>query len=172
MAFKSPHSIRLRFLQGINDGDGCACIESHEITVCGSVNNLVITNLLATFEVNSYSSPRKGVSIKNQKGIIQATNLPFFLHATDRQFKAEKLHKMMQKRKIQRYKPVNDNVIDFMRELQADGMSVGSIAEIIFDKYRISLGHSSIRNYLSRVRQKEMKRGSKVIREVEIDERV
>jgi hypothetical protein len=79
---------------------------------------------------------------------------------------------MMQKRKIQRYKPVNDDGIDYMKELQSDGMSVGSIAEIIFDKYRISLGHSSIRNYLSKVRQKVMKRGAKVIRKVEVDERV
>jgi hypothetical protein len=162
----APHSIRLRFLQGINDGDGCACVKSQEITVCGSANNAFITSLLATFEVCSYSSPRKGVSIKKQKGIIQAAKLPFFLHATDRQSKANILHEMMQKRKIQRYKPIDDDVIDFMIELQSDGMSVGSIAEIIFNKYEISLGHSSIRNYLSKVRQKDMKRRSKAIREV------
>ena len=79
---------------------------------------------------------------------------------------------MMQKRKIQRYKPVDDDGIDFMRELQSDGMSVGSIAEIIFNKYELSLGHSSIRNYLSKVCQKEMNRRSKDIHEVDASERV
>ncbi len=145
---KAPHSIRLRFLQGINDGDGCACVKSQEITVCGSANIPFIMNLLTTFEIDSYSSSRKGVSIKKQKGIIRAAELPFFLHATGRQYKAEILHEMMKKRKIQRYRPIDVRLIDFMKELRADGMSIGSIAEIIFNKYKISLGHSSIRNYL------------------------
>jgi hypothetical protein len=145
---KAPHIIRLRFLQGINDGDGCACVKSQEITVCSSANISFIMNLLATFEIETYSSPRKGVSIKKQKGIIRAAKLPFFLHATERQSKAETLLEMMQERKNQRYKPLDDRVIDFMRKLRADGMSDGSIAEGVFNKYKISKSRSSIRNYL------------------------
>lgn len=147
---QAPHLVRLRFLQGINDGDGCASLKAQEITVCGSTNISFIENLLSTFKIKSYSSPRKGVSIKNQEGIILAAKLPFFLHATDRQSNADILHEMMQKRKTQRYKPLDDDVINLMRELQANGNSVGTIAELIFKKYGISLGHSSIRNHLSK----------------------
>jgi len=62
--------------------------------------------------------------------------LPFFLHAIERQEKANKLAKMIRSG-IQYSKiPVSCQVSSYIWKLNEKGFSYGEIAEIIFDKFQ------------------------------------
>ncbi len=133
----APYEIRLMFLQSINDGDGYASTQSQVLgNACGPNNHLVM-NLLKTFVIISRGNEIE-VVISNAESLLKAIALPFFLHATGRQVKAEKVGEMIKLRAENIRQPIPDGVSKIILKLLKKGKSCGEIAETIFDKYGLS----------------------------------
>ncbi|MHA2426835.1 MAG: hypothetical protein ACXADB_02255 [Candidatus Hermodarchaeia archaeon] len=86
--------------------------------------------------------------ISTLNGKIQAANLPFFRHATQRQLRAQKLAKMALVRQTQQPGLSSPEMLDRIIELKARGFSYGRIAETLFDEQGISLDPSVVRRRL------------------------
>jgi len=141
----APHIIRLRTLQGINDGDGYASVKSQRLGIATSVNREFLQKLLKPLQIDStYYKTRRSVTICRNASIIKASSLPFFLHAVGRQENAEKLAEMIQVRKMQRRKSLPEPVIERMMQLKNRGSSRGTIIEKIFDEFHISLSRGRV----------------------------
>lgn len=133
----APYKIRLKFLQGITDGDGCATIKGQRIDISSYCNSQFFKELLKTFEIEASSTDKKTI-IRRQESIIRAAELPFFLFAEIRQKNANKLALMIKARRKQKRRSVPYKVANQMKILRDQGESFGKIAEIIFDRH----GHS------------------------------
>ena len=134
---KAPYEIRLKFLQGITDGDGCATIKGQRIDISSCYNSHFFKRLLKTLGIEARSTERKTI-INKQENIIRAAKLPFFLYAETRQKNANKLASMMQTRIKQKRGPVPQEVALQMNILREQGESFGKIAETIFDHHNLS----------------------------------
>ena len=142
---KAPFEIRQKFLQALNDGDGFASVTGQIIGNACIPNISFLIRLLNTFDIESSPrSDRKQVVIRKADSIIQAARLPFFLHATSRQLNAEKIAKMLRKRRHQKRGLFPEDVVIEILTLKRKRMSFGEIAEKVFDKYGFSLSRSSI----------------------------
>ncbi|MFX1342372.1 MAG: hypothetical protein ACFFAL_06695 [Promethearchaeota archaeon] len=133
----APYKIRLKFLQGITDGDGCATIKGQRIDISSYINSQFFRELLKTFEIEASSTDKKTI-IRKQESIIRAVELPFFLFAEIRQKNANKLALMIQARRKQKRRSVPYQVANQMKILRDQGESFGKIAEIIFDHHGLS----------------------------------
>ncbi|MFX1405032.1 MAG: hypothetical protein ACFE9D_11295 [Promethearchaeota archaeon] len=132
----APNHIRTKFLQGLNDGDGHVLVGYQQLGNASEKNSGFLTKLLSTFKIRSWINIRR-VIIEQIRSIFTAVELPFFLHAIERQEKANKLAKMIRSR-IQHSKvPVSYQVSSYIWKLHEKGFSYGEIAEIIFDKFQI-----------------------------------
>ncbi|MFX1577363.1 MAG: hypothetical protein ACFFCF_09315 [Promethearchaeota archaeon] len=142
---KAPFEIRHKFLQALNDGDGFASVTGQIIGNACIPNISFLIRLLNTLNIESSPrSDRKQVVIRKAESIIQAARLPFFLHATSRQINAEKLAKMLRKRRHQSRGLYHEDVVIEILTLKRKGHSFGDIAEKVFDKYGFSFSRSSI----------------------------
>ena len=151
---KAPFEIRQNFLQALNDGDGFASVKGQKIGNACIPNILFMIQLLASFGIES--SPRsdqKQVVIRKAESIILAVRLPFFLHATSRQINAEKLVKMLRKRRHRSRGSYPEAVVIEILALKKKGQSFGEIAEKVFDKHGFSFSRSSI-DHIIRSRSK------------------
>ncbi|MFX0168919.1 MAG: LAGLIDADG family homing endonuclease [Candidatus Hodarchaeota archaeon] len=144
---EAPEAQRIAFLQGLNDGDGCASVLDQRLSNTCGPNIPFVQELLATFNIPS-THDKFRVRISSLKGLIRAAKLPFFRHATDRQTNAEKITKMAQVRLIQQPGVSSPEMLDRMIELKDQHFSNGQIAEIIFDEMGISFNPSTIRRRL------------------------
>jgi hypothetical protein len=143
----APKDQRIAFLQGLNDGDGCASVLDQRISNTCGPNISMVQELLATFDISSTHDEFR-VRISTLEGLIRAAKLPFFRHATDRQANAEKLAKMAQVRLTQQPGISSPEMLDRMIELKDRGFSNGKIAEIVFDEMGISFNPSTVRRRL------------------------
>ncbi len=144
-----PLEIRLKFLQALNDGDGFASVKGQKLGNTCIPNISFFMQLLNSFGVESCPrSDQKQVVIRKADSIKQAVRMPFFLHATGRQIIAEKLAKMLSKRKLQRRGFFPEDVVTLILSLKRKGYSLGAIAERVFDKYELSFSRSSIDNII------------------------
>ncbi len=144
-----PLDIRLKFLQALNDGDGFASVKGQKIGNTCIPNIPFFMQLLNSFNIESYPrSDQKQVVIRKADSIKRAVRLPFFLHATGRQIIAEKLVKMLSKRKSQRRGFYTEDVVILILDLKGKGQSLGVIAEKVYDKYGLSFSRSSIDNII------------------------
>jgi hypothetical protein len=144
----APHIIRLRILQGFTDGDGFTSVKGQCLGIASTVNKVFLQKLLNSFNINSfYSQTGRSVIIRRNESILQASSLPFFLHAVGRQEMANKLTEMIQIRKVQRRIPISKTVNKRMIQLKKEGMSNGAIIEQIFDEFRISLSRARVENW-------------------------
>jgi hypothetical protein len=92
--FDAPSEVHLVFLQSINDDDGYASTQSQVIgNACGPNKHLVM-NLLKAFGMISRGNEIEVVVVKAES-LLKAIALPFLLHATGRQVKAEKVGEMI-----------------------------------------------------------------------------
>ncbi|MFX1473874.1 MAG: LAGLIDADG family homing endonuclease [Promethearchaeota archaeon] len=148
---KAPHDIRLKFLQGLSDGDGWASVSAQRIGISSTVNGDFIQELLQTFAIESrFTIHGRNVEIKKVASIIRSTELPFFLHATGRQANAEKIAKMLRIRKTQKRRPISSTTIEHIMSLHKEGNTPGRIAEILYDQYGLSYRNESIRVIIRR----------------------
>jgi hypothetical protein len=143
----SPSIIRVRFLQGLNDGDGSVSVKHQYIANSSSANILFVQQLLDNFEINS-KSDGLNVKILQKESIIRATELPFFLHAIGRQAQAKKLGEMIRVRVRHYRKSVPQDAIIQMRELRELGKSYGEIAQRVFERFGLSYAATRIRNLI------------------------
>lgn len=79
----APRSIQIKFLQGLNDGDGYASVKAKALGNACAPNALLKKKILKCLGIYSKAYPEKQVIVRNSS-IIKATNLPFFLHAIER----------------------------------------------------------------------------------------
>ncbi len=133
----APYEVRLMFLQSINDGDGYASTQSQVLgNACGPNKHLVM-KLLKKFGIISRGNEIE-VVIVNAESLLKAITLPFFLHASGRQVKAEKVGEMIKLRATNIRQPIPDGVSTIILNLLNKGKSCGEIAETIFDEYGLS----------------------------------
>jgi hypothetical protein len=141
---RAPEDIRLRFLHGLNDGDGYASTKAQVMGNASEANGALYVRLLESFGVRSRDAQGK-VQVESIESIKRAAKLPFFLHATGRQSNAEKIAKMLEARKETSRRPIPEEVVQRMVELRRLGKSYGETAEIIYEEYNRSYSKSSIR---------------------------
>jgi hypothetical protein len=134
---RTPKAVRKKFLQGLNDGDGWASIKDQVLGNACQPNIDFYKQLLQTFDIDSRDDKMR-VKISRQESIIRAAQIPFFLHASERQKAAEKLEEMMQVRRNENPVFIPQDVINAVFDLYSKGHSTGAIAEIIFDNFRVS----------------------------------
>ncbi|MFX1577829.1 MAG: hypothetical protein ACFFCF_11770 [Promethearchaeota archaeon] len=144
---KAPRLIRIRFLQGLNDGDGHVLLGHLQLGNACEVNAYFYANLLSTFSIHSLKNKQR-VIIENMDGIVHATELPFFLHAIDRQEKANKAATMVVNRFLHSKGPVPKQVVSDVQEYHRQGKSTGEIIETVFDKHNICYYPKRIRNII------------------------
>ncbi|MFX1577983.1 MAG: LAGLIDADG family homing endonuclease, partial [Promethearchaeota archaeon] len=143
----APKELKIAFLQGLNDGDGCASVKDQCLSNTCGPNISFVQKLLASFDITSSHDEYK-VRIYSLNGIIHATDLPFFRHATQRQSNAQKLAQMAKIRQNQPNGINSPEVLDRMIELHDMGCSMGRIAEILFDEFDVSFDSSTVRRRL------------------------
>lgn len=143
----APNELKIAFLQGLNDGDGCASVKDQCLSNTCGPNISLVQKLLASFDITS-SHDEYRVRIYSLNGIIQATDLPFFRHATKRQSNARKLAQMAKIRQHQPHGINSPEILDRMIELHDMGCSMGRIAEILFDEFNVSFDSSTVRRRL------------------------
>jgi hypothetical protein len=149
---KASYEIRLRFLQGMNDGDGYAVVKGQYIGNACGVNSRFYQELIKTFGIESKiiknpdGAHKDRIDVIKQESIKHAAELPFFLHAIGRQENLEKILKMFEVRSEQMRGLFPDEVAERIMELREQGESFGGIAEIIFNEYGLSYSISSINN--------------------------
>jgi len=142
----APRHIRLKFLQGLNDGDGSASIKDQTLSNTCGPNIAFLRKLLQTLDIGS-SKDEHRIKIKRQICVLRAAKLPFFLHATDRQKNADKLAEMIRVRREENPRFIPKEVIVEVHQLNRQRLSKGKIAELIFDKFRVSYDRRRI-NYI------------------------
>jgi hypothetical protein len=133
----APKSIRIKFLQGLNDGDGWASTKDQALGNACEPNIPFIKELLKSLGIHSTEDGRR-IRIKRQKSVLLAVKLPYFLHAAERQKSAEKLAKMIRARRETNPEFIPQRVINEVHRLDTKGLSKGIIAELIFDKFGFS----------------------------------
>jgi hypothetical protein len=144
---KAPRQIRIRFLQGLNDGDGHVLVGYQQLGNASEKNSIFLTKLLHTLKIRSWVNIRR-VLIEHKESILKAVGLPFFLHAIERQEKANKLEKMIQNRTRHSRNPVPNQVGSYIWKLHTEGFSNGEIAEIIYNKFQICYHPKRIRKVI------------------------
>ncbi len=144
--FKAPYNIQLKFLQGLNDGDGWASVCNQAIGNTSGVNKPIILKLLQKFEIRSFEAGQN-VQITNSESVNKAVQLPFFMMASGRQKSAEKIAEMIEGRSSERTGEIPIEIYSRMLELRKNGYSHGRIAESIFDE----TGHSYHRDKIRRI---------------------
>ena len=143
---RAPKEIRLKFLQGLNDGDGCACAKNMRISIACGVNRNFVKRLLNTLNVESnFLTKGRGLIIYKVENIIRATKLPFFLHATGRQDTAVKMVDMINARRVHMHTPISEEIMGYMLKQHQKGFSYGEVAVQIFEKFRISYSSDRVR---------------------------
>lgn len=148
---KAPKKIRLKFLQGLNDGDGSACAKNMRLSIACGVNHNFVQNLLKTFNVeSSFLTEGRGVRIDKVESIIRATKLPFFLHATGRQNTAETMVEMIVARRLHMHTPISEEIMEYMMKQHQDGISYGEIAVQIFEELGVSYSKERVRTNIKK----------------------
>ena len=74
----APRRIRIKFVQGLNDGDGWASVKDQTIGNACEPNIAFVKQLFLTFNIESTDDGRR-VRIHKQDSLIRAAQLPFFL---------------------------------------------------------------------------------------------
>ena len=143
----APKHIRIKFLQGLNDGDGYANTKYQKLGNASGVNCEFVQELFETFSILSLINGRRVVVVRINS-IIFATELPFFLHATGRQEKAEKLNRMMSSRLLALKEPVHWKIEFAIKELAKEKKLPGEIAEIIFDRFGVCYYPKKVRKIM------------------------
>jgi hypothetical protein len=143
----TPQQIRIRFLQGLNDGDGHVLLGHLQLGNACEVNSSFYADLLGTFDIHSLTNKQRAI-VENMEGIVQAVELPFFLHAIGRQEKAEKLATMVVNRFLHSKELVPQEVANEVQRLHRQGKSTGKIIELIYDKHGICYYGKRIRNII------------------------
>ncbi|MFX1577399.1 MAG: hypothetical protein ACFFCF_09495 [Promethearchaeota archaeon] len=155
----TPRSVRLKFLQGLNDSDGFVSIKSQYMGIACGVNGDFTVNLLAAFGINSrYYKESFKVAIEEQESIKRACRLPSFQFAVGRQSKAEKLLGVLEARSDSRRKPVSKEIIQKIIELREQGLSYGAIAERIYDENHLSYHPTSISYQFRKHKSKDVEK--------------
>jgi hypothetical protein len=149
---KAPTNIRIKFLQGLNDGDGSASIKDQTLSNTCGPNIPFLRKFLQTFDIGSTQDEHR-IKIKRQICVLHAAKLPFFLHATDRQMNADKLAEMIRVRREENPRFIPQEVIAEVHQLNRQGLSKGRIAELIFDKFRVSYDRRRIAYILKKYPQ-------------------
>jgi hypothetical protein len=145
----SPKHIQIKFLQGLNDGDGYANTKYQKLGNACGVNSEFLVKFLDSLGVNSRILVNR-VVIEQQDSIIYAAEFPFFLHATGRQKKAEKLANMIAIRKLTTWEPVHWKAEYYAKMLSKQGKSPGEITEFIFDKLNLCYYPDRIRKIIQK----------------------
>ncbi|MFX1581071.1 MAG: hypothetical protein ACFFCJ_02525 [Promethearchaeota archaeon] len=144
---KTPYSIRLRFLQGIADGDGWAMTKYQKVGIASTTNCEFIKDLLNTFLINSrINGPN--VVIVRRDSINLSSELPFFLHAKSRQENLEKIVQMLIVRSHKVVRTVPQEIKIEIIKLSKQGKSVGEIVETIFDKHNFCFSPKTVRKII------------------------
>jgi hypothetical protein len=151
---EAPVDARIAFLQGLNDGDGWASIKTQCVGNACAPNIPFVKALLSTFGINATDDGRR-VRICSQDGIIRASELPFFRHATGRQENATKLAQMMHIRQRQYPGITSHKMTETIERFRSQGLSYGEIATHIFDRFGVSLDHQAVMRRIRRERTEE-----------------
>lgn len=146
----APQHVKIKFLQGLNDGDGWASVKCQVLANACEPNTSLIKSILKTLNINSYIAPDR-ILIKEQDSVIKAVNLPFFLHATEKQNLAEKLARMIQTHQKTKPKINKINIQILINKYFREGYSTGKISEKIFDETGMSFTPTQIQYYIKRM---------------------
>jgi hypothetical protein len=140
--FTAPKDVRITFLHGVTDGDGIVSCKWEHLGIASVSNQEFLKEFLGTFDIDSAIDKDR---IRIQRDSFErSTNLPFFLHATDRQENAETLVEMVKAQIETRYKVVPKEIEAEICSLREEGWSYGKITEIIYKKHNLSYHHNKI----------------------------
>ncbi|MFX1299947.1 MAG: hypothetical protein ACFFDE_03315 [Promethearchaeota archaeon] len=146
---KAPHEIKVKFLQGLSDGDGWASVSNHAIGITCGVNKSFVSKLLLSCKIRAFEAGRN-IQIKKPDSVEQAVNLPFFLNASGRQKAAKKVGKMARARQSRGNAEMPSEIYERILELRKKSNSYGRIAEAIFDETGYSYSSAGIFYILKR----------------------
>jgi len=132
-------NLRLAFLQGWSDGDGCVSSKSYYYSISTHCDHDFAENLLNSFAIGTYTS-KTYIRTDGFESVLRAAELPPFKYARDRNQAMEKT-KMMILNRRRRYKsnPLPKEEIEFMKERRREGCSYASIGEKLYDEYGYTL---------------------------------
>jgi hypothetical protein len=145
--FNTPDNIRVKFLQGIADGDGYAMTKYQKMGIASTSNREFIKELLKAFSIDSNINGPNVVIVKRDS-INHSAELPFFLHATGRQERAEKIVRMLQARRLHAGKVIPQEVQLQIIKLAKQGKSTGEVVEAIFDRYNLCFAPKTVRKII------------------------
>ncbi len=140
----APRELKIRFIQGLFDGDGHADPGNLVVSVAVYGNTDFVSKLLFEFGIETGGSKHERLGITEHDSLQSAVGLPVFLSATTRQEKAEKVLRMLE---CTRSKGPFDDlpVIRYVQELGKDAdRAYSEIREMVFDKYQVTLVNDCI----------------------------
>ena len=141
----SPRHLRIAFLQGLSDGDGCASYKANYFSISTHTNHEFAKALLGSFGLDTYTS-KTYVRTRDIESLRNAAAVPPFKYATTRQDDLVKAVKLADatRRHIESNPPSADE-IRFMAALRDKGLAFSAIREQLYCKYGYTLDGRTIR---------------------------
>lgn len=140
----APLAFRIKFLQGLFDGDGWAHIGNNEIGIYSERNQEVIHRILQQLGIKANKTGTTTLRIRSRKGVEAVARLPIFLSAKGRSEIAQSLVLMNM---AQHPGPLNQNQFLKRRILQlrgSEGLSYGMIRFRIYRETGLDVSHRVI----------------------------
>jgi len=142
---KMPHDWRVKFLQGLADGDGWASTRGLNTGISTAVNQELFEQIFHSVGIESKKTP-SSVLITHKEDIRKAKQLPLFYHSTGRQGRLDTLVAMSDS---VTGKWISGEEKEIVLDLHEKGMTGGEISEVLWSEYRISRAPSTL-NYFTK----------------------
>ncbi len=145
--FSIPREWKIALIQGIVDGDGFASIPASRAGIGSKMNTIFLIWLLKSVDIESRAY-QTGIEISKTEAIRNASELPLFKNATEKQAKLDELVKMLNS--MER-KPISGAEAKEIRQLSEEGFSDGEVTEYLWKQFGIARRPTTIRSYLKRI---------------------
>jgi hypothetical protein len=140
----APPFFKIRFLQGLFDGDGWALIGDNEIGIYSERNQEIIHRILQQLGIKAIKTGTTKLRIRSNEGIKAATRLPIFLSARGRLEIARSLVLMNEAHHpgvLNQGQPLRRRILQ-LRE--SEGLSYGLIRFRIYGETGLVISHGVI----------------------------
>jgi len=142
---KMPYDWRIKFLQGLADGDGWASTRGLDTGISTAVNQEFFERIFHSVGIESKKTP-SSVLITRKEEIRNAKQLPLFYHSTGRQGRLDTLVAMSDS---VTGKWISGREKEIVLDLHERGLSGGEISEVLWKNYGIARNPSTL-NYFTK----------------------
>ena len=149
--YSMPHSWKVKFLQGVTDGDGHASLKSQKVGITSVANVEFLAGLLRSMEIEPTTTDIR-VEVHRQESIQKLNKFPMFKYATGRQKQLSQLADLLSSTRNGTY--LSDNARKLVYKLGNNGLSSGEISEKLWLEYSIAIRSGTIRTMLKEVKKK------------------